>query len=175
MATSPGPGPNTCPGRLLGRPHRLLAIWTELAVLTHAPVFLVFCTHAPGGRFSLEFEPMGWLRPGEEQVAVSDYLKQLESRIANSPADAVAHLVWPCHAPKALRESGSPPGPNPPQQGGFDDQASGLTGHAGCRATASLRVRPASIRFVRDAFAVRGLTSPARPRPSRRVRCSKPG
>ncbi len=96
----PWNGPNTCPGRLLGRPHRFLAIWTELAVLTHAPVFLVFCTHAPGGRFALEFEPMGWLRPGEEHVAVSDYLKQLESRIANSPADAVAHLVWPCYAPR---------------------------------------------------------------------------
>jgi lauroyl/myristoyl acyltransferase len=96
----PWTGPNTCPGRLLGRPHRLLAIWTELAVLTHAPVFLVFCTHAPGGRFALEFEPMGWLRAGEEHVAVADYLKQLESRIANSPADAVAHLVWPCYAPR---------------------------------------------------------------------------
>ncbi|MGP0068574.1 MAG: lysophospholipid acyltransferase family protein [Isosphaeraceae bacterium] len=96
----PWTGPNTCPGRLLGRPHRLLAIWTELAVLTHAPVFLVFCTHAPGGRFALEFEPMGWLRPGEEQAAVFDYLKQLESRIANSPADAVAHLIWPCYAPR---------------------------------------------------------------------------
>ena len=102
----PWTGPNTCPGRLLGRTHRLLAIWTELAVLTHAPVFLVFCTHAPGGRFSLEFEPMGWLHTGEEQIAVADYLKQLESRIANSPADAVAHLVWPCYAPIPCGTSG---------------------------------------------------------------------
>ena len=88
------------PRPLLGRPHRMLAIWTELAVLTHAPVFLVFCTHAPGGRFALEIEPLGWLRPGEEAVAVADYLRQLESRIANSPADAVAHLVWPCYEPR---------------------------------------------------------------------------
>ncbi len=95
----PWSGPNTCPGRLLGRQHRMLAIWTELAVLTHAPVFLVFCTHAPAGRFNLEIEPLGWLRRGEEAVAVADYLRQLESRIANSPADAVAHLVWPCYEP----------------------------------------------------------------------------
>jgi phosphatidylinositol dimannoside acyltransferase len=96
----PWSGPNTCPGRLLGRPQRMLAIWTELAVLTRAPVFLIFCTHAPAGRFALEFEPLGWLRPGEEAVAVADYLRQLESRIANSPADAVAHLVWPCYEPR---------------------------------------------------------------------------
>ncbi len=95
----PWSGPNTCPGRLLGRPQRMLAIWTELAVLTRAPVFLVFCTHAPAGRFALEIEPLGWLRPGEEAVAVADYLRQLEARIANSPADAVAHLVWPCYEP----------------------------------------------------------------------------
>jgi phosphatidylinositol dimannoside acyltransferase len=103
----PWSGPNTCPGRLLGRHHRLLAIWTELAVLTHAPVFLVFCTHAASGRFALEFEPMGWLRAGEEHIAVSDYLKQLESRIANSPADAVAHLVWPCYAPRPITTRGT--------------------------------------------------------------------
>jgi lauroyl/myristoyl acyltransferase len=96
----PWSGPNTCPGRLLGRPQRMLAIWTELAVLTQAPVFLVFCTHAPAGRFALEIEPLGWLRPGEEAVAVADYLRQLEARIANSPADAVAHLVWPCYEPR---------------------------------------------------------------------------
>jgi lauroyl/myristoyl acyltransferase len=40
----PWSGPNTCSGRLLGRPQHLLAIWTELAVLTGTPVFLVFCT-----------------------------------------------------------------------------------------------------------------------------------
>jgi lauroyl/myristoyl acyltransferase len=96
----PWTGPNTCPGRLLGRPQRLLAIWTELAVLTHAPVFLVFCTHAPRGRYALEFEPLGCLRAGEENLAVADYLRQLEVRIANSPANAVAHLVWPCYQPR---------------------------------------------------------------------------
>ena len=99
----PWTGPNTCPGMLLGRPQRLLAIWTELAVLTGAPVFLVFCTHLPGGRFALEIEAIGHLRPGEEETAVADYLKQLEARIATCPADAVAHLVWPCYE--------SPPSP----------------------------------------------------------------
>ena len=93
----PWSGPNTCPGTLLGRPQRLLAIWTELAVLTGTPVFLVFCTHRPAGRFSLEIEALGHLRPGEEETAVADYLKQLEARIATSPADAVAHLLWPCY------------------------------------------------------------------------------
>ena len=98
----PWSGPNTCPGRLLGRPQRLLAIWTELAVLTGTPVFFVFCTHLPAGRFALEIEAMGHLRPGEEETAVADYLKQLEARIASSPADAVAHLVWPCYQSPSL-------------------------------------------------------------------------
>jgi lauroyl/myristoyl acyltransferase len=93
----PWSGPNTCPGMLLGRSQRLLAIWTELAVLTGAPVFLVFCIHQPGGRFLLEIEEIGRLRPGEEETAVADYLKQLEARIATSPAEAFAHLLWPCY------------------------------------------------------------------------------
>jgi phosphatidylinositol dimannoside acyltransferase len=99
----PWSGPNTCAGTLLGHPQRLLAIWTELAVLTGAPVFLIFCIHKPGGRFSLEIEEIGRLRPGEEETAVADYLKQLEARIATSPADAIAHLLWPCYqSPPAL-------------------------------------------------------------------------
>jgi phosphatidylinositol dimannoside acyltransferase len=93
----PWSGPNTCAGTLLGHPQRLLAIWTELAVLTGAPVFLVFCIHQSGGRFSLEIEEIGRLRPGEEETAVADYLKQLEARIATTPADALAHLLWPCY------------------------------------------------------------------------------
>jgi lauroyl/myristoyl acyltransferase len=102
-------GSNTCTGMLLGRRQRLLAIWTELAILTGAPVFLVFCTHRSGGRFALEIEALGHLRPGEEETAVADYLKQLEARIAGSPADAVAHLAWPCYesppsAPHQLRK-----------------------------------------------------------------------
>lgn len=93
----PWAGPNTCPGVLLGRPRDFLAIWTELAVLTGAPVFFVFCTHRPGGRFAIEIEPVGHLHLGEEVNAVADYLKQLEARIASNPADAVAYLTWPCY------------------------------------------------------------------------------
>ena len=93
----PWNGPNTCAGRLLGRSQRFLAIWTELAVLTSAPVFFVFCRHLPGGRFALELEAIGHLHAGEEESAVADYLKQLEARIEASPAEAVAHLGWPCY------------------------------------------------------------------------------
>ena len=106
----PWTGPNTCAGSLLGYPQHLLAIWTELAVLTGAPVFLVFCTHQPGGRFALEIEAIGRLRPGEEEAAVADYLKQLEARIATCPADAVAHLLWPCYrAPAPLTSPAGTP------------------------------------------------------------------
>ncbi len=92
----PWPGPNARPGRLLGRDHRFLAIWAELAVLTQAPVFHVFCRHRPGGRFMLELEGVGRVQAGEESDAVADYLKGLEARIATDPAQAVAHLLWPC-------------------------------------------------------------------------------
>jgi lauroyl/myristoyl acyltransferase len=93
----PWSGPNTCAGQLLGVSQRFLAIWTELAVLTNAPVFLVFCTHLAQGRFALDIEAIGHLRAGEEEFAVADYLKQLEARIAASPEDAIAHLEWPCY------------------------------------------------------------------------------
>jgi lauroyl/myristoyl acyltransferase len=102
----PWSGPNTCAGRLLGLSQRFLAIWTELAVLTNAPVFLVFCTHLEHGRFALEIEGIGHLHSGEEESAVADYLKQLEARIEASPADAIAHLEWPCYV--------SPPALGPP-------------------------------------------------------------
>src|SRR5206468_12722861 len=49
----PWSGSNTRPGRLLGRSRTFLAVWADLAVVTRAPVFLVFCTHRPGGRYAL--------------------------------------------------------------------------------------------------------------------------
>ena len=97
----PWSGPNTQPGCLLGQPLRFLSIWTELAVLTRAPVFHVFCTHLPRGKFALEFEAVGHVRSGEEGDAVADYLKALEARIATFPTQAVAHLLWPCFNPVA--------------------------------------------------------------------------
>jgi lauroyl/myristoyl acyltransferase len=97
----PWRGPNTQPGCLLGQPQRFLSIWIELAVLTRAPVFHVFCTHQPEGKFALEFETVGQVRPGEEGDALADYLKALEARIATFPTQAVAHLLWPCFNPAA--------------------------------------------------------------------------
>lgn len=104
----PWHGPNSRPARLLGVEQPYLAIWTELAVLTRAPVFHVFCTHLPGGRFRLEIDGVGLIQPGEQAEAVADFLKQLEARIATYPAQAVAHLLWPCFHPASQRKSGSP-------------------------------------------------------------------
>ncbi len=95
----PWQGRNTTTGRLLGREQQFLAIWAKLAVLARSPVFHVFCVHLPGGRFRLELENIGRIHAGEESDAVADHLKQLEARIANDPAQAVAHLLWPCFNP----------------------------------------------------------------------------
>lgn len=95
----PWSGPNTRAGRLLGRTHPLLSVWADLAALTNTPVFTVFCTHLPGGRFSLSLEPLGPIAPGDEPAAVARYLARLERAIASHPADAVAHLLWPCYGP----------------------------------------------------------------------------
>lgn len=104
----PWTGCNTSAGYLLGRPQRLLAIWPLLASLTGAPVFLVFCRHRPGGRFAIELEPLERPRPGEEETAVVDYLKQLEARIALAPEEAVAHLLWPCYESNGRDPSETP-------------------------------------------------------------------
>ena len=98
----PWHGANSRPGRFLGQDRRFLAIWTDLAVLTRAPVFHVFCVHLPGGRFRIELEAVGRVHAGEENDALADYLKGLEARIATEPAQAVAHLLWPCFNPSVL-------------------------------------------------------------------------
>jgi lauroyl/myristoyl acyltransferase len=95
----PWTGPNTRPGRLLGQSRTFLSVWADLAVVTRAPVFLVFCTHRPGGRYALTIEPPWSLAAGDEPAAVTRYLARLESEIATHPADAVAHLLWPCYGP----------------------------------------------------------------------------
>jgi phosphatidylinositol dimannoside acyltransferase len=104
----PWSGPNTRAGRLLGQTRRLLSVWADLAALTGSPVFHVFCTHAPGGRFALSLEPAGRVAPGGENAAVARYLARLESRIAAHPADAVAHLLWPCYGPPRPELSPTP-------------------------------------------------------------------
>src|SRR5258708_2064015 len=52
-ADIPWDGPNSRPGRLLGQTHRFLSVWADLAVQTRVPVFLVFCNHRGGGRYTL--------------------------------------------------------------------------------------------------------------------------
>jgi phosphatidylinositol dimannoside acyltransferase len=93
----PWTGPNTRPCRFLGQTHRLLSVWADLAAITGAPVFHVFCGHQPGGRFSLTLEPAGQVAPGGEQAAVNRYVARLEALIAANPSDAVAHALWPCY------------------------------------------------------------------------------
>jgi lauroyl/myristoyl acyltransferase len=95
----PWHGPNTRFGRLLGQPRQMLSVWADVAALLGAPVFFVFCTHARHGRYSLQFEPIGHVAPGSENEAVALYLTRLEARIAANPADAPAHLLWPCYGP----------------------------------------------------------------------------
>jgi len=90
---------NTRSGQLLGHTRSFLSVWADLAVLTRVPVFPVFCTHRPGGRYTLTIEPPWTLAPGEESDAVARYLARLESEIQAHPADAVAHLLWPCYGP----------------------------------------------------------------------------
>lgn len=103
----PWGGPNTRSGRFLGNDHRFLSVWTDLSVLTGAPVFLVFCTHEPGGRYALTIEPQGTLTAGDENAAVARYLKRLEAAIAARPDDAPAHLLWPCYGPPTSAATGA--------------------------------------------------------------------
>ena len=97
----PWSGPNTRTGRLLGKTHRFLSVWADLAAITGAPVFHVLCAHRENGRFGLAFEPAGNVAPGGQTAAVDHYLARLDAAIAADPADAVAHLLWPCFSPAA--------------------------------------------------------------------------
>jgi lauroyl/myristoyl acyltransferase len=104
----PWTGPNTRAGRFLGQTRRVLSVWADLAVLTRAPVFFVFCTHGDGGRHALTFEPIGRIEPGGEDAAVARHLARLESAIAANPADAAAHWLWPCYGPPCPVTSPAP-------------------------------------------------------------------
>jgi lauroyl/myristoyl acyltransferase len=106
----PWDGPNGRPARFLGRDRRLLAIWTDLAVLTGAPVVLAFGSHGPDGRFALRFEGLGRLAAGDEAWALASYCRRLDAEIDAHPADAVAHLTWPCYTAPT-------PGPTGPHLG----------------------------------------------------------
>jgi lauroyl/myristoyl acyltransferase len=93
-------GSNTRPGRFLGVERPFQSLWAEFAGLFRAPVIPVFCTHCPGGRFTLSFDPPWTVKRGDEAAAVAHYLARLEAEIAAHPADAVAHLLWNCYGPE---------------------------------------------------------------------------
>ncbi|WP_337175562.1 hypothetical protein [Paludisphaera sp.] len=90
-------GPNTRTCRLLGREHPFLAVWAELACLTRAPVFLVFCRHLDAGRFAIEFKPLDAASPARPEQLLAAYLAEVEAQVARDPAEAVAYLTWPCY------------------------------------------------------------------------------
>jgi lauroyl/myristoyl acyltransferase len=85
------------PGRLMGATRPFLGLWADLAALTGAAVVPVFARHRPGGRFVVELEAPFAVAPGAEGAAVGRYLALLDARIARDPAEAVAHLTWPCY------------------------------------------------------------------------------
>lgn len=90
----PWTGCNTRPGRLLGNETEFLSVWADLAALTRAPVFVLFCTQAmTPGKYRLRLEPMGVLRAGEEGLAVAQFLARLDAEIVANPAQAVGHLL----------------------------------------------------------------------------------
>jgi lauroyl/myristoyl acyltransferase len=95
------PGPNCRRGRLLGVDRTFLAIWADLAVHARSPVVFLFAKHRPGGRYALTFTPPRTIEPGGEDLAVTSYLRTLESEIVANPADALAYLLWPCFGPPA--------------------------------------------------------------------------
>jgi lauroyl/myristoyl acyltransferase len=103
----PWTGKNTRAGTILGQSLRVLSVWVDLAVLTRAPVFFVFCTHGKDGRHTLTIEPIGAISHGGEDEAVAHYFSRLEAAIAAHPSDAVAHLLWPCYGAPGRRSSRS--------------------------------------------------------------------
>ncbi len=102
---------STRPGRLMGVVRPFLSLWADLAAATGAPVVLVFAGHEPGGRYSLRFEPPFLVPPGGEAAAVAHYLTALDGAIARDPAEAVAHLTWPCYDPDTPPQV-APPAPD---------------------------------------------------------------
>lgn len=90
-------GSNTRTCRLLGREHPFLAVWAELACLTRAPAFLVFCRHLDAGRFAIEFKPLDTSAPARPEQLLSAYLAEVEAQVALDPSEAVAYLTWPCY------------------------------------------------------------------------------
>ena len=99
MGDVPWEGTNTRTGSLLGFEQSFQSLWVDFAVLFKAPVVIAFSIYLPDGRTRVTFKPPMMIRKGEEDQAVRDYLRALDSEIAAHPANAVAHLLWPCYGP----------------------------------------------------------------------------
>ncbi len=96
----PWAGANTRPARFFGEDRTFQSLWAEFSALFRAPVVAVFCTHLPGGRYRLTFDPAFDVVRGHEGEAVERYIARLESEILAHPADAYGHLLWPCYGPQ---------------------------------------------------------------------------
>ena len=103
----PWSGPNGRLGTLFGQSRRYLAVWPDLAALTDAPVFHIISGMPPGGRYRIAIEGPRYVEQGLENQAVAGYFSRLEREIAARPAEAVAHLIWPCYGPEARRPASS--------------------------------------------------------------------
>ncbi|GAC1464878.1 MAG: hypothetical protein NVSMB9_03960 [Isosphaeraceae bacterium] len=95
----PWDGPNTRPGCFLGHVQSYQSLWVDLAARFQTPVIPVFCTHLPGGRYRLSFDPAWSVERGDEDSAMQRFLTRLEVEIRANPTEAVAHLLWPCYNP----------------------------------------------------------------------------
>ena len=90
----PWSGSNTREATLLGRTRRFLSLWCDLAVLTQAPVILIFAKHLADGRFQVRFEPPLNLVAGGESAAFHRYFELLEMEILEHPEEAMPYLLW---------------------------------------------------------------------------------
>ncbi len=112
----PWPSASARPGRLMGVSRPFLALWADLSALTRSPVVPVFARHRPNGRFAVRFDPPLTVEPGAEAEAVALYLARLDALIQRHPADAVAHLTWPCYLDDP--PASTPPVRRPPRPPG---------------------------------------------------------
>ena len=107
-------GANTRPGRFLGIERPFQSLWAEFAGLFRAPVIPVFCTHRPGGRFALSFDPPWTVARGDEAAAVTRYLARLEGEIAAPPRRCrrapALELLRPLDRPRACPEQAAKTG-----------------------------------------------------------------
>lgn len=112
MGDIPWNSSNAREGRFLGHDRPFLSVWIDLAVLARVPVVFSFCSILPGGRYRLTFDPPWQPTAGEEAVALARYLARLEDVVRADPANAAAHLLWPCYqSPRESEHSICPPSP----------------------------------------------------------------